>query len=95
MGGGILKKKIVVENILTPYIEYLKSCGYDVYTLNKNNNLQNIVSDEYEAIVISGLDQLSINDTGYKKPNAPIIEADGLTPEEVHGIIEDKSNLKS
>ena len=37
MGGERVKKKIVVENILTPYIEYLKSCGYDVYTLNKNN----------------------------------------------------------
>lgn len=86
-----MKNKIVVENILTPYIEYLKSCGYDVYTLNKNDNLQHIVSDEYKAIVVSSLDQLSINNTGFEKPKAPIIEAKGYTPEEIHSIIENKN----
>lgn len=90
-----MKRKIVVENILTPYIDYLESQGFDVYTLYKNNNLQNIVSDEYDAIVVSSLDQLSINDAGFEHPKASIIEADGLTPEEVHSIIEDKINLGS
>ena len=85
-----MKNKVVVENTLTPYIDYLKSCGYDVYTLYKNDNLQNIVSDEYKAIVISGLDVLSANDTSFEKPPAPIIEAKGHTPEEVHNIIENK-----
>lgn len=90
-----MKRKVVVENILTPYIDYLETQGFDVYTLHKNNNLQNIVSDEYDAIVVSGLDQLSINDAGFEQPKASIIEADGLTPEEVHSIIEDKINLGS
>lgn len=90
-----MKRKVVVENILTPHIDYLKSHGYDVYTLYKNYNLQNIVSDEYEAIVVSGLDQLGINQAEFNKPNATIIEATGLTPEEVHSIIENRSNLKS
>lgn len=86
-----MKDKIVVENTLTPYIEYLKSCGYDVYTLYKNDNLQNIISDEYKAIVISGLDVLSTTDTNYNNPPVPIIEAKGYTPEEVHNIIENKT----
>ena len=41
-----MKNKIVVENTLTPFIEHLRSVGYDVYTLNKNSNLQNITTDE-------------------------------------------------
>ena len=95
MEVSFLKRKIVVENTLTPYIDYLESQGYDVYTLYRNDNLQNIVSNEYDAIVVSGLDQLSLNDTEFEKPNASIIEADGLTPEEVHSIIQDKANLGS
>ena len=85
-----MKDKVVVENTLTPYIEYLKSCGYDVYTLYKNDNLQNIVSDEYKAIIISGLDALSTRDATYENPPAPIIEAKGHTPEEIHNIIKNR-----
>ena len=85
-----MKNKVVVENTLTPYIEYLKSCGYDVYTLYKNDNLQNIVSDEYKAIIVSGLDVLSTSDATYENPPVPIIEAKGYTPEELHNIIENK-----
>lgn len=85
-----MKNKIVVENTLTPYIDHLKNCGYDVFTLYKNDNLQNITSDEYKAIVISGLDVLSTSDATYQNPPVPIIEAKGHTPEEVHSIIENR-----
>ncbi|NMB27092.1 MAG: hypothetical protein GX987_03425 [Tissierellia bacterium] len=85
-----MKNKVVVENTLTPYIDYLKSCGYDVYTLYKNDNLQNIVSDEYKAIIISGLDVLSTSGPTYENPPVPIIEAKGHTPEEIHNIIENR-----
>lgn len=85
-----MKEKVVVENILTPYIEYLKDKGYDVYTLNKNSNIENIISDEYKAIVVSGLDVLAINYAGYNNPPVPIVEARGRTPEEVHNVIESK-----
>ena len=85
-----MKNKIVIENTLTPYIDYLKSCGYDVYTLYKNSNLENISSNEYKAIVVSGLDVLSTSGASHNNPPVPIIEAKGHTPEEVHNIIENK-----
>ncbi len=92
MGGDCLKNKIVVENTLTPYIEYLKSCGYDVHTLYRNDNINNIISDEYKAIIVSGLDVLGTRDASYENPPIPIIEAKGYTPEEIHNMLENKYN---
>lgn len=85
-----MKNKIVVENTLTTYIEYLKSCGYDVYTLYRNDNINNIVSDEYKAIIVSGLDVLGTRDTSYENPPVPIIEARGHTPEEIYHMLENR-----
>ena len=85
-----MKNKVVVENTLTPYIEHLKSCGYDVYTLYRNDNISNIVSDEYKAIIVSGLDVLGTRDASYEKPPVPIIEAKGHTPEEIHNMLENR-----
>lgn len=85
-----MKNKVVVENSLTPFIEHLESVGYDVHTLNRNVNLKNITSDEYKAIVVSGLDVLSEREAGYNNPPVPIIEAKGLTPYEVQNMIENK-----
>ncbi|WP_236908431.1 YkuS family protein [Clostridium sp. Cult3] len=85
-----MKNKVVVENTLTPYIEHLKSCGYDVYTLYRNDNISNIVSDEYKAIIVSGLDVLGTRDASYEKPPVPIIEAKGHTPEEIHSMLENR-----
>ncbi|WP_236913491.1 YkuS family protein [Clostridium sp. Cult2] len=85
-----MSNKVVVENTLTPFIDHLKSLGYDVYTLYKNSNIENITSDEYKAIVVSGLDVLGTSGATHKNPPVPIIEASGRTPEEVHSIIESK-----
>ena len=85
-----MKNKVVVENTLTPFIEHLKNAGYDVYTLNRNFNLKNITSDEYRAIVVSGLDVFSERETDYNNPPVSIIEAKGLTPQEVQNIIENR-----
>ncbi len=85
-----MKNKVVVENTLTSFAEHLKNAGYDVYTLNRNINLKNIVSDEYKAIVVSGLDVLSEREAGFNNPPVPIIEAKGLTPQEVQDLIENK-----
>ena len=85
-----MKNKVVVENTLTPFIEHLKRAGYDVYTLNKSVNLNNINTDEYKAIVVSGLDTLSERQTGFSNPPVPIIEAKGRTPQEIQSMIENK-----
>ena len=87
-----MNKKVVVENNLSPFIEHLKSAGYDVTTLNKNVNLSNITTDEYRAIVVSGLDTLSKREAHHNKPPVQIIEAKGRTPQEVESII--KKNLE-
>ena len=85
-----MKKKVVVENTLKPFIDHLRSVGYDVYTLNRNANLKNITNDEYKAIVVSGIDVLSERETNFNKPPVPIIEARGMTPQEVENMIENK-----
>lgn len=81
-------KKVVVENTLTPYIDYLKDSGYDVNTLYKNENINYITSPEYKAIIVSGIDVLSTTDASYMSPPIPIIEAKGKTPEEIKNILE-------
>lgn len=83
-------KKVVVENTLTPYKDYLKDYGYDVYTLYNNENLNNITTSEYKAIIVSGIDVLSTVDASYNNPPAPIIEAKGKTPEEIYDLLESK-----
>ncbi len=85
-----MSKKIVVENILTPHIEFLKDSGYDVYTLYKNENLNQITSSEYKAIIVSGLDRFSTDEANYNSPSAPIIEAKGQTPEEIYNLLESR-----
>ncbi len=85
-----MKNKVVVENTLTPYIEYLRSVGYDVYTLNRNANLKNITTDEYKAIVVSGMDVFSERESNFNNPSIPIIEAKGRTPQEIQQMIENK-----
>jgi hypothetical protein len=73
--------KIAIEQDLTPVKYYLSKKGYDVECIDFNGQpkakLQN-----YDAIVVTGLNSnvLGIQDT---KTSAVVINADGLTPEEV------------
>ncbi len=92
MNGGdyMNEKKVVVENTLTPYIDFLKDSGYDVYTLYKNENINNIKSPDYKAIIVSGLDVLSTTDASYDNPPVPILEAKGRTPEEIYNLLESR-----
>lgn len=85
-----MKNKVVVENNLTPFIEHFKNAGYDVHTLNRNVNLKNITSDQYKAVVVSGIDVLSERETDHNNPPVPIVEAKGRTPQEVQSMIENK-----
>ncbi len=85
-----MSKKVVVENTLTSYIDYLEQSGYDVYTLYKNDNIDKISSPEYKAIIVSGLDILSTKDAQFNNPPVPIIEAKGQTPEEVYNLLESR-----
>lgn len=74
--------RIAVEPGLTPIQEYLSEKGYQVDALD-TSRLRQGGADPYAAIVISGQDQ---NMMGMQDliADCPVINAHGLTPEQVH-----------
>ncbi len=74
-------ERIAVESNLTPIKELLQEQGYQVDTLKPAEMVESNPK-EYDAMVISGLekDLMGIED---KVQNCPVINAAGLTPEEV------------
>ncbi|NLY17575.1 MAG: YkuS family protein [Clostridiaceae bacterium] len=75
-------QKIAVQKGLTPVKEYLADHGYDVETFEVNDHLET-KNNNFDAIIVTGLNtnSLGINETA---TNAPIIDATGMTPEEIH-----------
>lgn len=80
-------KKIGVEVGLTNVADFLKNEGFSVEILSESidNNIPKL--DGLDAIVTSGMntDMLGISDTETK---APVISANGLTPQEIKSRIE-------
>ncbi len=74
-------KKIAVQEGLKPVQEYLKDQGYEVETVSFDafTKAQN---ENYDAIVLTGMskDFLGMQDTA---TSAPVIDATGMTPEEI------------
>jgi non-canonical (house-cleaning) NTP pyrophosphatase len=80
-------KKVGIEAGLTNVADYLSNKGYSVRTL-QGLMVENISSlNELDAIVVGGL---SANTIGYDDPEvkAQLINADGLTLQEVENMIE-------
>jgi hypothetical protein len=79
-------QKIAVQKGLTPVKDYLIDRGYDVEAVDFDvfSQAQN---EDYDAIVVNGMsnDFLGMQDTA---TNAPVIDATGMTPEEVCEQIE-------
>lgn len=82
-------KKIGVEKGLSNVVDYLTGEGYTVEVLSESidNNISKLGS--LDAIVTAGYntDMLGISDTETK---APVINARGLTPEEVKNMLENQ-----
>jgi len=80
-------KRIAVQNQLFNVKKYLKIKGYDVLEIEDKELLNSKKLDQYDAVVISGInkDMLGIEDTSTK---APVIDATGMTPAEI------ENNLK-
>ncbi|MFL0197508.1 YkuS family protein [Clostridium sp. WILCCON 0269] len=82
-------KKIGVEKGLSIIADYLSSEGYSVQTLT--GDLKNNVSkcENLDAIVTAGYDtdMMGFSDTSTK---VPVIDASGLTQEEVKNMIQRK-----
>lgn len=74
--------KIGVEDNLRPVKKYLSRKGYEVCSIKEDT------LESFDAVVISGMSEnfLGMQDT---ETGAPIIDATGLTPEEVYDRIRD------
>lgn len=77
--------KIAIEPALSNVKDYLSGIGYKVETIDVNKEAGSLRG--YDAIVVTGLSTnlLGMSNTRSK---APVINADGLTPEEVASKIE-------
>lgn len=78
-------RRIAVEDSLKNIQSYLQEKGYTVESIRTNKG--NI--DSYDAVIVSGQDSnfLGIQDTSTK---ASVINAKGLSPEDVHKQLENK-----
>lgn len=80
-------RKIGVEKGLSNVVDYLTNEGYTVEVLSESidNNISKLGS--LDAIVTAGYntDMLGISDT---ETNAPVINAKGLSPQEVKSILD-------
>lgn len=81
--------RIAIEASLTPMQEYLKRQGYQVDILDSSGINQD--QNDYTAIVISGSDQNLMGIQNVAQ-NCPVINASGLTPQQVERRLEQLRN---
>ena len=84
-----MDKRVVVENSLKDHIEFLEKSGYEVERVSKTEDMNNIQSFNYDAFIVSNIDDLSMGAYSFR-PGAPVVEAEGKTPEEVFNILRDR-----
>lgn len=82
-----MKAIIGVQNTLSPVKQYLSEKGFEV------RNFDGHQSQEYDAIVLSGQSKnfLGMEDTATR---VPVIDARGLTPEEVYNRLRESLEKK-
>jgi len=85
----IVLKKIGVERGLSNIADYLKNEGYSVEILDESIEENSHRLRNLDAIVTAGYNSnmLGISDI---RTNAPVVNAKGLTPEEVKAQIEQR-----
>jgi len=83
--------KVAIESSLSPVRDYLSSQGCQVVSLEAAG-LQSLSGNAYSAVVISGADKnvMGIQDI---EADCPVINALGMTPEQVHQRIQSETNV--
>lgn len=81
-----MDRRVVVENSLKDHIEFLEKSGYQVEKIDKPEDANNVQSFDYDAIVLSNMNDLSTEIPAFRS-SAPIVEAKNKTPEEVYNIL--------
>ncbi|MEC9489091.1 MAG: YkuS family protein [Halanaerobium sp.] len=76
-------RRVAIEDDLSNVKNYLESRGYQVFPIDR------VGLEEIEAVVLRGTDN---NLMGMQaiKTNAPIVSAEGRTPEDIYAEIEQK-----
>lgn len=79
-------KNVAIQEGLTPVQNYLKQQGYQVQVFDKRENFN---LNSFDAVVLTGLDEneLGIDVTVTR---CPVIEARGLTPQQIQSQIENR-----
>lgn len=80
-------KKIGIEKGMSDVENYLKNEGYSVQVVDEETRKNPSSLDKFDAVVTTGL---NTNAAGYfdTSTKVPMINADGLTPEEIKSAIE-------
>lgn len=83
-------KKVAVERDLSRIGDYLKNQGYNVQQLDTNMKYNTSALNGFDAVVLSGVsdDMMGMQDT---LTSTPIINADGMTVEQIKDEIEKKA----
>lgn len=83
-----MKRKVGIEDNLSPVKEYLSSKGYEVENVDFAQQKSEL-SGRFDAFVVTGLNtnMLGINDVS---TNSIIIDAAGMSPEQVYHELESR-----
>lgn len=82
-------KKVAVQKGLSPVKSYLENSGYSVKEFDNRKKTADNYLNKFDAVVVTGESEniMGIEDA---TTNASIINADGMTPEDVKNEIERK-----
>lgn len=80
--------RVAVEPDLSPVKDFLKGKGYQVESINFNEQSSNN-TNKFDVFVVTGLNTnfMGMNDTNTK---AVVIQAAGMTPEQVYHELQSK-----
>jgi hypothetical protein len=83
-----MKRNVAIENTLAPMKSFLSEKGYNVESVDFSKEYTREM-DKYDAVVVTGMNKnfMGVEDTTTR---AVIIEAKGLTAEQVYNEIESR-----